>query len=236
MKISGLLAAAWLSALLVACGGGGGGNAGAGEPPPTGTVYPLQAAFISSRSDTASRPFSGSGVISGVSVTLSGSIAAQAMRPVTFEGRAAQARDSAMAGTIVIGGASQPLISVSTEFLGMDLMPLGMANGEYDVINGTANIPQGVLVGDTGTMYSYTRYADASKAVQLGSGSAQYAIQAGTGGNAALQIITTDTTPGGSPATIVQTFSLSPQGTLTPLSEELTGPSEHLFLQYGNPL
>jgi len=236
MKLGIAICTILLSSVLASCGGGG-SDGGGGMPAPTEFTYQLRNALVASSQETVSREFSASGTSSGFTVTASGSVAGQPLRSTTFEGQPAQAKDTAIVGTITVNGQTLPMAQVTTSFFTADFVPLGMSNGEYDVVIGTVTISQFAKLNDTGLLFSYMRYADASKTISLGSGTSQFAVLAGTGTNATLNVTTTDRRADNTvEATSVRTYSLSPEGVMVPLTEELTAGSDRMTLQYGRVL
>jgi hypothetical protein len=201
------------------------------------TTYQLWNAFVNSTNEAVSREFTANGTISGLPVTASGSVAGAPLRAGSFEGRPALIKDTATAGTVTINGQTLPLAGVTSAFLTSDYLPLGMADGEYDVVTGTPSFPQVAKVGDTGVLFTYARYMDSSKAISLGTAATSYALLAGSDVDALLKVTVTERRADGSvESTSTRTYSLRPDGVMTPLSEEYSSGADVMNTQYGRVL
>jgi len=235
MKLDLAFVSLFVSAMLFGCGGGGGG--GEPSPPPVDTSYQLWNAFVNSANEAVSREFTASGTMSGYPVTASGSVAGSPLRAATFEGRPALIKDTATAGTVTVNGQTLPLIGISSAFLTTDYLPLGMADGEYDVVTGTPSFPQIAKVNDTGTLFTYARYVDSSKTTSLGTAVVSYTLLPGSDTNALLKVTVVERRADGSlESTSTRTSSLRPEGVMTPLSEEYSSGADVLNTQYGRVL
>ena len=232
MRLKNVLLAGLASIVLFGCGGGGGGNDPAPVPPATTDTYQLWRAWVNYATESSTRNFSISGSVNGVGVAGSGSATVGSLTSATFEGKAALRKTTTVSGTISGAGQTFPYGGSSTTYLDTNYLPLGGSASEYAVVTGTS-IPQTAKVNDTSVLYTYTRYPSSAKSFSIGTGVVSFALVPETSSSSLLKVISTDKTTGGAvEATTIQTFRITPEGALTPLTEEFQSGATALTLRY----
>jgi len=232
MKLKSVLLACLASIVLFGCGGGGGGNEPAPVPPATTDTYQLWGAWVNYATASSTRNFTISGSVNGVGVTGSGSATMGSLTSGTFEGKAALRKTTTVSGTISGAGQTIPYGGSSTTFLDTNYLPFGASATEYVVVTGTS-IPQTAKVNDTSVLYTYTRYPSSAKSYSIGTGVVSFALIPETSSSSLLKVISVDKTTGGTVEdTTIQTFRITPEGALTPLTEEYQSGVMALTLRY----
>lgn len=223
-KILKLLLATSAIATLAACGGGGGGDTATATSPVVAAVnvaFPVKAAFTNQFLNSSSLPFRLSGLSSGTSVSGSGTVTRGTPVSSTFEGVPALRKTTTVTGTIIVGGNSTPLSSVSSSFADTNINPLGKSDdGEYVVVSGRANIPTTAVINDTGIIYTANTFTTSSKAVRTGTNTVSFALQPDTGTTGLLRIISVDRNVAGATTfTSTATLRIDSSGAFTFLNE-----------------
>jgi hypothetical protein len=157
--------------VLAGCGGGGGSPgspAGAGLIP--GDSYALRQAFAGHLAQPAQRAFTVSGALGGLPLGGSGVEAISAPRNASFEGRAVDAVDVLVSGTILRAGLPPtPLAEGYTLFLDAQGLPAGSISADAEVVpTAPAALPERARVGEAGTLYAAEVYPRGDRRFLLG--------------------------------------------------------------------
>jgi len=158
----------FLAILVSACGGAN--NAAA----PSSAIFDLQAGIANMVTNglSANVNLSGTVSINGVSTpfTGSGTFTRAPAISATFNGTAASAQMTTIAGTITAAGQSGPYSASVTDYYdGSDSAFLGEVSGsEYDVAQTPFQYPTTVTGGSSGTLGTLSRYTDSTMSVSLG--------------------------------------------------------------------
>jgi len=181
------IACASLVVFLIACGGGG-GSSSAAQTASSVDTFQFRAANAASTQDTSTLAFNLTGVSNGIAITGSGTISKSAITSTFFEGISALAITSTTNATFTGNGITFPLTATDTSYSDSSYLPLGSSGSEYVVLSGTANIPNTVVVGDSGTIGVANRYSNSTKATFLGTYTSTYAIAPDTEHTALLKL------------------------------------------------
>lgn len=179
-----LILAATSFSFITACGGGGGG---------TGTEtstqkFNLLAAYTSEFEKNTFHRFTATG---DGGLTGAGTVTRGVATSGIFEGKSALQRTVVVTGNLNINGVVTPLNSVTVQWANNSLLPAGSVGDEYSVVFGAVNIPNEIIVGDTGILFSSNRYSNSSKTIQLGTVVSSYVVEADTATSAMVTIINT---------------------------------------------
>lgn len=221
-------------AALAACGGGGGGSSSPVAAPAT-TNFPIKAAVANSFKNSVSLPFKISGASSGVSISGNGTVTRGTPVSAVFEGGTALKQTSTITGAVLVGTTSVPLASVSNSFTDTNYNPLGsIADGEYSVIIGVANIPVAANINDTGTVYTANTFTNSTKSVRTGTTTVSFALQPDTSTTGLLKVISVSKDLAGTTKlTSTLTIRVDAIGSITYLSEAALYPNgDTLTLTY----
>ncbi|HWX79839.1 MAG TPA: hypothetical protein VNZ02_07120 [Steroidobacteraceae bacterium] len=159
-------------------GCGGGNNMSA----PTISNFDLQTGVTKMLSNGLSSNVSLSGTVSvnGVSTpfTGSGTLTKAPAVGATFNGTAAMAQTTTVAGNITVAGQTSPYsTSVTDYYASSDSALLGEVSGsEYDVAQSPLLFPTSVMGGSSGTLGTLSRYTDSTMGVSLGTAQVSYFV------------------------------------------------------------
>ena len=168
--------------LVSACGGG---NSPAGPmQPPSAVDFNMQAGMAEMVTNGLSSnvTLSGTTTVNGVSTAFTGS--GTFTRPpalsATFNGIAASAQTTTVAGSIMVAGQTTPYsTSVTDYFASSDDAFLGeMSTSEYDVAQAPISFPTSLMGGGSGNLGTLSRYTDSSMSVSLGTAQVSYSTMA----------------------------------------------------------
>lgn len=180
---SSLVLALFLSLTLGACGGGGGGSS-TPTPTPTPTplsyIFPLNSAWVDSIKIASNQSFVLSGSTNTYAVTGSGTITNTALSStwVVFNGAPGYSATESLTGTAFVNGVTVPLSNSDTNYYDALYRPLGSTGDTNLLVTGSANVPLGVKIGDSGTIYTGKTYSSSSFTTQIGTQTLTYAIAA----------------------------------------------------------
>lgn len=171
------------SLLVAGCGGGGGGYSPMSMPPPPAS-FDLQAGMAKMVADGLSSNVALNGMVTvnGVSTAFTGS--GTFTRPpavsANFNGTAALAQTTSVAGSVTAAGQSKSYsTSVTDYFASSDSAFLGeVSANEYDVAQAPISFPTSVMGGSSGTLGTLSRYTDSTMSVSLGTVQVSYSVMA----------------------------------------------------------
>lgn len=216
---------------LTACGGGGGNTP---APVASDASFNLQSAQRSEFVTSSVRNFSVSGTSNGFAVT--GTETAGGVTAGTFEGTAALQRTITVSGSVVVNGITQPLASSTTDWTDTNYVPRGSAStSEYTVIQGTPAIPTAARVGDLGTLFTATRYADNTRTGLIGTMRTTYSLAADTATTALVSVTSLYYSASGAHTrTVSRQYRINTSNQLTPVlvSDVDFTSNLNLLLQY----
>jgi hypothetical protein len=124
--------------------------------------------------------------------------------------------------TLVVDGKPVQVDSTAQEFYSRhELRLLGRAASEFTQVTSFEPLPAEAHVGDSGTLYTATRYGDATRRATVGSTVATYSIEPDTAPDTALLVLrVADNRADGSPGTVTTTvLRISRGGTARRVSE-----------------
>ena len=217
--------------LLAACGGGGGG--GSSGPVTSTETFQLQTAYVNFFNASNSLPYTISGTSSGYAVTGSGTLTESSPVNGTFESVSALQKNSANTFTITANGITASDASSSSSYVDSNYIPLGHSGTEYTVITGNVVIPMTARIGDSGTWSTENRYTNSSKTSLLGTTTTTYVLEPDTASTALLKIIDTEkNTSGTTTATTVETYRITPAGSITHVSATISKSPTYLTFTF----
>ena len=112
-------------------------------------------------------------------VTGSGTITNTALSSVIIFNRyPAYSADETLTGTATVRGIVVPLNSADTNYYDLIYRPVGSTGDTNMLVDGNANIPITVQIGDSGTIYSGKTYSDSNFTTQIGTQTVTYAVAA----------------------------------------------------------
>lgn len=218
---------------LTACGGGGGNTP---APVASDASFNLQSAQRSEFVTPSVRNFSVSGTSNGFAVTGSGTETAGSVTAGTFEGTAALQRTITVSGSVVVNGITLPLAASTTDWTDTNYVPRGSAStSEYTVIQGTPAIPTAARVGDLGTLFTATRYADSTRTGLIGTMRTTYSLAADTATTALVSVTSLYYSASGAHTrTVSRQYRINTSNQLTPVlvSDVDFTSNLNLLLQY----
>ena len=171
--------------------------------------------------------FTGSGVINGVSVSITGSGDLSVLSSGSFEGQLALQQTQKLALNVTAHGSTSPLTGAGTNyFLPADYSELGTVTvSKYEVVDNPPTYPTAAKVGDSGLTKTTKTYSDSSKTNLIGSSSHSYRIEADTADSVLVRFVEVATvTSPASTATENEIYRLDSLGTLTLVSDEIALP------------
>lgn len=173
-----------LASVLLACGGGGGGGGSSGSatpaPAPLSYIFLFYKAWVDSVKTAANQSFVLSGATNTYPVTGSGTITNTDLRNsyLPYFGTFGFTATESLTGTALVNNTSVPLNTSDLNYYDALYRPLGSIGDTNLLVTGNANIPLGVQIGDTGTIYTGTTYADSSFVTQIGTQTVTYSVAA----------------------------------------------------------
>ena len=182
--LSPVMLTLFLSFLLSACGGGGGGGGSSSTPapapiPPVSYLFLFNKAWTDSIKTAANQSFTLTGTTNTYPVTGSGTITNTALSSVIIFNRyPAYSADETLTGTATVRGIVVPLNSADTNYYDLIYRPVGSTGDTNMLVDGNANIPITVQIGDSGTIYSGKTYSDSNFTTQIGTQTVTYAVAA----------------------------------------------------------
>jgi len=216
---------------------GCGGSDDSPPPPPTPvvTTFPVFQSFVNALNRSETKAFSVSAIISGVTVSGSGTATFGNLTSATFEGRSALAKTTVVTGTLTGGGQSLPYGGTSATYVDSSYQPLGQSTASlYGVVSGPVTIPQTASVNSTGRLYEFNRYTNSTKTVRLGTATVEFALQQETASTAILKLVTTNkSTTGALEGTVVENYRLTATADATRISEQIIVGADSLTITYG---
>ena len=223
-----------LSALVLITACGGGGDGGTAAPVASSETFSIKAVRINGLLSPSSNKFTISGTLNGAAVTGSGSVTSSNLSAGTFEGLPALQRTTTATGSYVANGVTYPLNSLSITWVDSNYEPKGSSNrSEYGVITGTPSIPTKAKINDSGTLFTFKRYTNSTKAVLLGTKTVSYVMEADTASTALLTIISVEkNTSNITTSTNSDQLRITPTGTYTPISETVVEGTTSLIVTY----
>jgi len=187
---------------LVGCGGG--------DPAPVNASWDLQGAYLQlspkQNSDAVSYKFTITGVVDGKQISGTGSLALDPHTTGTFESSSASQQVSTLEADYTVKGSESMnvLKSTITNWFTLTSGAFGeehkdcekgcvgnLVPKEYILLgtsNATLKLPSKSISGNSGSLYTGTRYSDSIKATVLGKVDASYQVTADNGGNAYFDI------------------------------------------------
>jgi hypothetical protein len=200
MNIKGVLHSIIISGLLLGCGGGGGGggssSSGPVASPSAFSMATVRAHRTLNGASLLNKILSGTLSYNNSSYAISGTLSFTLSPPTTttFDSQTALENTVTETGSISVSVNGQsstlPVASTAQVYSTTNYSPLGATSAnEYDVFQGTANIPSSVKVGDTGVIGTYNLYTDSSMATQTGRMQESYLVEADTANSVIIDII-----------------------------------------------
>ena len=217
---AGLIALA--SIVLAGCGGGGGGSNVSGSTTPID--YPLRTAYSNYVKSSGTVSYTISGTYNTTSkttpVTGNGTETRSILQATTFEFNAAQLKTENRTGVIILNEIGTPENFTENSFFNSNYTLVGKSSVDYIVVTSPSQIPISVKVNDSGNLYSANRYSDSTRTKPLGTQSISYLIEAYSGENAYLTLVSTDKDLNGlTLSTSASKFIITPAGAMTKTSE-----------------
>jgi hypothetical protein len=172
------------SLLLAACGGGGGGGGSSSTPtpapiPPVSYLFLFNKAWTDSIKTASNQSFTLTGTTNTYPVTGSGTITNTALSSVVIFNRyPAYSADETLTGTATVRGIVVPLNSADTNYYDLIYRPVGSTGDTNMLVDGNANIPITVQIGDSGTIYNGKTYSDSNFTTQIGTQTVTYVVAA----------------------------------------------------------
>ena len=228
MKTTRCLSLFAISVLVSGCGGGGDGDgAGPATAPPAATSVALSAAFANIVNQNRSSPLtiSGSATVSGQTVNMSGSgTLSESTGAGTFEGVTGLRKTTVVNGSLVasIGSnsTSAPLSSTTQEFFDSNYKPLGVtAEGSYCVTTSFVPVPSTSSAAASRAWFTQDCFASSAKLARLATVSVSYSVEAESGGNYLLKLLSTATAADGVTVPSTRTYRVTPAGAVTRLTD-----------------
>jgi hypothetical protein len=197
-EIKGVLQSIIISGLLLGCGGGGGGSSSSGPvaSPSAFSMATVRAYRTINGASLLNKSLSGTLNYNGSSYAISGTLSFTVSPPTTttFDSQTALENTVTETGSITVSVNGQsstvPVASTAHGYSTTNYSPLGMTSAtEYDVFQGTANIPSSVKVGDTGVIGTYNLYTDSSMTTLKGTMQESYVVEADTANSVIIDAI-----------------------------------------------
>lgn len=215
------LTAATLS-FLAACGGGGGD--GATSPVASTETFQVRTALTNYLTNTATYTGTVSGTYSSLPVTGTFLVTQGNLGSGTFEGRPALSKAITATGNLIVNGQTIPSAVTTTTYFDSNYVPLGTSGGtDYEVVTGAVTIPTTARIGDTGNLYTVTRWSSSSKTLQRGTTQVSYVLEPDTANTALFKLIRVDKNNSNTTtSTATVSFQITPTGGITRKQETLT--------------
>jgi hypothetical protein len=191
-----------ITLLLVGCGGGGGSEQS--TPIISNATFPLRTAWVNYLNLRGTRTFTlqineGGKVSNG-----SGTASFSPLQSATFIAEPSLASTTSITGQYTLDGKVIPYANTSTMHVDSNYFPLGRIDEQQGVVLNLAarSIPSTARVGDTGTMFTMTRYTDYTRPTQFnpnpfsnsltirGTSTFTFTVEPDTATSAILKIIT----------------------------------------------
>lgn len=221
-----------VTATLVACGGWASGSALAAPVASTET-FPLKTVVLSFANDNRSLSFSISGTTQNKALTGNGMVYQGSLTPTTFEGRQALGKKISFKGSGSIGGTTVPLDQVQTEYYDTNYIQIGLSGPEYEVVVGTANIPESGKVGAAGILYTSNRYPSIAKNTLVGIKESSFTLEPDTASTAILRLTETRKNNVGTKTDSTNIlFRITTTGRFTRLSETSVNDTDNVRTVY----
>lgn len=226
-RIARIALGIWIGSLLAACGGGAGPRVlqpqAHDEARPT---FNVQAAFNSSITDTTPLAFAVEGMANGTAYTGSGTMEQGMLQTVSeFDSQGGALRKAMpVRMTLHVDGKAVQVDTTAQEFYSRhELRLLGRASSEFTQVDSYHPLPAEARVGDTGTLYTGSRFSDPGRRNRVGATVASYTVEPGATADTALLVVrVADNRADGSPGTVTTTvFRISQAGTARRVSETL---------------
>lgn len=173
--------------LLSGCGGGGSDSSGTTPPlpvPAVTTSFPLQAGYQARIKAGSNDDFTVTGPCAGTANISNG-----AASPAVFEGSSGFA--ATQSSTFILTNCPKTVLS-GTSYFDATYTPLGSSTtgAVYEkFLTAPLAFAASVKVGDTGTVATFTRYADSTKAVVTGQRVLSYVVEADSANTAIVNLI-----------------------------------------------
>jgi hypothetical protein len=175
-KIYKLLGALLFAFGLSGCGGGGGGGstANSGGVVASTQSFPFKSAYTNLINSTATLPYTvTSGTQSGA-----GNLWQSALSNSIFQSVAVLAKTVTASTVMNVNGVSTPFPLTVTYYFDSNYLPVGSTEGADCIkVKGPVNIPSTVKVGDSGLMYSFSRFGSCISVFENRFGTVTYAVE-----------------------------------------------------------
>lgn len=156
-------------------------------------VFNLKAAVASFASTPFQKNYGATAVINGLTASGSGSITQGSPLSATFESTSGFKVVTTSLGSVSLNGRSTSLDGSGTDYYDSNYNYLGSDSAsQYTVVDGQANFPTAVKVGDTGELFTAKQYSNSTKSSLTGTRKVTYLIEADTATTAILSVIYAD--------------------------------------------
>jgi hypothetical protein len=174
-KIYKLLSVLLVIFEIVGCGGGGGSSAtSSGSVVVSTQSYPFRTAYTNLVNSTATLPYT---VTSGAQ-NGAGNLWQSALSNSTFQSLAVMAKTVTASTFMNVNGVSTPSPLTVTYYFDSNYLPVGSIEGaDCTKVKGAVNIPSTVKVGDSGLMYSFSRFGSCISVFENRFGTVTYAVE-----------------------------------------------------------
>lgn len=174
-KIYKLIGALLIAIALSGCGGGGGGGAvTSSSVVSSNQSFPFKTAYANIVNSTATLPYT---VTSGTQ-NGAGNLWQSALSNSVFQSVAVLAKTVTASTVMNLNGVSTPLPLTVIYYFDSNYLPVGSTEGADCIkVKGSVNIPSTVKVGDSGLMYSFSRFGSCISVFENRFGTVTYAVE-----------------------------------------------------------
>ena len=182
-------------------------------------VFNLKAAVASFASSPFQKNYGVTAVKNGLTASGSGSITQGSPQSATFEGVSGFKVVTTSLGSVSLNGSSTSLDGSGTDYYDSNYNYLGTDGASsYTVVDGQANFPTAIKVGDTGELFTAKQYSNSTKSSLTETRKVTYLIEADTSTTVILSVIYADQTSYGTKTSQnTDQYRISADNKLTPI-------------------
>ena len=172
---------------LTGCGGGGGGTpTSSGGSVVSTQSFPFKTAYTNLVNSTATLPYTVTvGTQSGA-----GNVWQSALSNATFQSLPVLSKTITASSVMNVNGVSTPSALTVTYYFDSNYLPVGSTEGaDCTKVKGTVNIPANVKVGDSGLMYSFSRFGSCISVFENRFGTVTYSVEPETANSILVKLI-----------------------------------------------